>query len=136
MKPKSLIKNVLGLLASVLIFSTLNAQVVLNEFTAANYSNFGLGGGWTPDYEDWVEFYNPTGAAINIGGYWLGDNPADPQKYEIPAGTNVPANGYALILLSGTFEYDPGYLGEINSNFKVTQTNFESIVFSNPIGAS
>lgn len=135
MKPKSLIKNVLGLLASVFIFSTLNAQVVLNEFTAANYTNFGLGGGWTPEYEDWVEFYNPTGAAINIGGYWLSDNPTDPQKYEIPAGTNVPANGYALILLSGTFEYDPGYLGQINSSFKVTQTNFESIVFSNPIGA-
>ncbi|MFY7971078.1 MAG: lamin tail domain-containing protein, partial [Flavobacteriales bacterium] len=108
-----------------------NAQVVINEFCIANYSNWAL----TGEYEDWVEFYNPTGAAVNIGNYYLSDDPTDPTKWQIPAGYNIPANGYRVILLSGTGDYDPSYLGQNNTNFKITQTNGESIVFADATGA-
>ena len=108
-----------------------NAQVVINEFCIANYSNWAL----TGEYEDWVEFYNPTGAAVNIGNYYLSDDPTDPTKWQIPVGYNIPANGYRVILLSGTGDYDPSYLGQNNTNFKITQTNGESIVFADATGA-
>lgn len=116
-------------LALIASFSA-SSQVVINEFCFANYSDYAVGG----EFEDWVEFYNPTGAAVNIGGYWLSDNVLNPQKYQIPATVSVPANGYKLILVSGVGAYDPGFLGQTNTNFKVSQSDGEELVFSSPAG--
>lgn len=54
--------------------------------------------------EDAIELHNPTATAIDIGGWWLSDDydpAADPtlatlKKFRIPAGTIVPAGGYAV----------------------------------------
>ncbi len=43
---------------------------------------------------DWVEFYNTTGSSINIGGWYLSNDDANLKKYQIPAGTVIPAFGY------------------------------------------
>ncbi|MFM1931822.1 MAG: hypothetical protein RL226_1125, partial [Bacteroidota bacterium] len=117
---------------ALLITASASAQVVLNEFSAANYNNFGVGGGWTGEFEDWVEFYNPTGAGIDIGGYFLSDNVADPGKFEIPAGTVVPANGHLVVLCTGFFDENPNQFGYLNTNFKINQTQGESLIFSDP----
>ncbi|MFO1498751.1 MAG: lamin tail domain-containing protein [Verrucomicrobiota bacterium] len=45
---------------------------------------------------DTVELYNPTASDANIGGWFLTDDPSEPRKYRIPAGTTIPANGYIL----------------------------------------
>jgi parallel beta-helix repeat protein len=47
------------------------------------------------DPDGWVELFNPSSEAINIGGYYLTDNPADLLKYRIPDGTTVEGNGFA-----------------------------------------
>ncbi|MFA9221368.1 MAG: lamin tail domain-containing protein, partial [Sediminibacterium sp.] len=107
-----------------------SSQVVINEFCFANYSDYTVGG----EFEDWVEFYNPSASVVNIGGYWLSDDALDPMKYQIPATVTVPANGYKLILASGVGAYNPAYLGQTNTNFKVTQSNGEDLVFSDPAG--
>ena len=75
------------------------AQVVVNEFSCSNYT-LGVGG----DNEDFVEFYNPTGADIDLGGYFLSDNLANVDKFEIPAGTVVPAGGYLVVMCSAEGE--------------------------------
>ncbi|MGZ8938185.1 MAG: lamin tail domain-containing protein [Limisphaerales bacterium] len=49
-----------------------------------------------PPLEDAVEFYNTTGSAINIGGWYLSDSRNDLMKYRIPDGTTVPAQGYIV----------------------------------------
>lgn len=130
MKPKFTLNTLIlsGVMAMTSFLTS--AQVVLNEFSAANYNNYDLGG----EFEDWVEFYNPSAASVDISGYFLSDDPTNPEKWQIPSGITVPAGGYRLVLLSGTFDYDPGYLGQTNTSFKVTQTAEENIVFSNPIG--
>ena len=69
-------------------FAVLNAQVVINEFSCSNYS-LNIGG----DNEDFIEFYNSGAADVDLGGYFLSDQPSNPDKLEIPAGTNVPAGG-------------------------------------------
>ncbi|MFN8699747.1 MAG: CotH kinase family protein [Flavobacteriales bacterium] len=109
---------------------TVRGQVVVNEFCFANYTDYTISG----ENEDWVEFFNPGGAAFDISGYWLSDNAANPQKWEIPAGTTVPANGYRMVLITGHGDYDPNYLGNLNTNFKLTQTAGEELVFSNTVG--
>ncbi len=110
-----------------------SAQVVINEICIANYSDYGLPAGGN-NFEDWIEFYNPSGVAVDISGYWLSDNSTNPQKWSFPAGTSVPANGYRLVLLTGRGDYQPGYLGGLNANFKINQTGGEEIVFSNAGG--
>ncbi len=122
-------KNAVIFLALIASFSS-SSQVVINEFCFANYTDYAIAG----EYEDWVEFYNPTNAVVNIGGFWLSDNALNPTKYQIPANVTVPANGYKIILVSGVGAYDPGFLGQTNTSFKVSQSIGEEIVFSNPAG--
>lgn len=107
---------------------TATSQVVINEFCTANYNNWSPGGG---DFEDWIELYNPTGTAVDISGYWLSNRISNPTKWAFPAGSSVPANGYLVVLFSGTGDYDPNYLGYRNTNFRVTQTDGDDVVFSN-----
>ena len=106
-----------------------HAQVVINEFSCSNYT-LGVGG----DNEDFVEFYNPTAAPIDLGGYFLSDVPTNLDKFEIPAGTVVPAGGHLLVLCSGEGELPTNlYVGGfLNTNFKINQCQDESLVFCDP----
>ena len=118
---------------SVLLLAVvgLHGQIVINEFSAANYS-LGIGG----DNEDFVEVYNAGAGDVDMGGFFLSDNPDNPELFEIPVGTVVPAGGFIIIICSAEGEI-PGNLyvgGNLNTNFKVTQTEGESIVLSNASG--
>ena len=122
---------VLSFLSLAMFGSNGVGQVVINEFSASNYS-LNIGG----NNEDFVELYNPTGAPIDIGGYHLSDKVNNPTKFQIPAGTNVPANGFLVVICSGEANipanlYSGGFL---NTNFKITQCDEESIVFADPAG--
>jgi hypothetical protein len=62
---------------------------------------------------DWIELHNTTNAQINIGGWFLSDdNDGDPNrmKYEIAAGTSIPANGY-IVFTENTNFGNPSDLG-------------------------
>jgi hypothetical protein len=75
-----MILNVMKRLAVIFLALTASfsaySQVVINEFCFANYSDYAVGG----EFEDWVEFYNPTASVVNIGGYWLSDDALNPMK--------------------------------------------------------
>ena len=43
---------------------------------------------------DVIELHNPTGSAVNIGGWYLTDDKDVPKKFKIPAGTMIPAGGF------------------------------------------
>ena len=105
------------------------AQVVINEFSCSNYT-LGVGG----DNEDFVEFFNPTGADVDLGGYFLSDNLGNVDKFEIPAGTVVPAGGYLVVMCSAEGELPTNlYVGGfLNTNFKINQCQGESLVFADP----
>jgi hypothetical protein len=46
---------------------------------------------------DTIELYNPTGAPVDVGGWFLTDESHDPMKYRIPGGTIIPAGGYLVL---------------------------------------
>ena len=52
---------------------------------------------------DWIELSNTTGAPINIGNWYLSDSGEDLLKYQIPAGTVIPANSYLVLNEQQTF---------------------------------
>lgn len=60
--------------------------VVINEVLAHS----------DPPYEDAIELYNPSNDTVDIGGWFLSDDAANPRKYRIPAGASVPAHGYTV----------------------------------------
>ena len=108
----------------------LSAQLVINEYSCSNYNDYADQFG---DFEDWIELYNPTGAAVNTAGLFLSDNPSNPLKWPIPT-TNVAAGGYLLVFASDlNITNTPPY----HTSFKLRQSeNPESIVLSDAMGSS
>ena len=123
------------LILALSIFNFLSAQVVVNEFSAANYNQYSFGpfAGQT-EYEDWIEFYNPTLSSIDLDGYWLSDDYSNPQKWAFPSSTSIDGQGHLVVVLSGMGDFSPDENGNINANFKLKQTAGEEIVFSAPDG--
>jgi gliding motility-associated-like protein len=111
-------------------------QVVVNEVCASNRwinntppvpllsDNYG-------ENEDWFELYNTTGAAVDISGWWLGNRPGNPLKWQIPAGTSIPANGYKIVFCSKRDEASGGYL---HTNFTLQQTDDDHVMLSDAAG--
>ncbi len=54
-------------------------------------------------FEDAIELHNITSAPVDISYWWLSDSASVPQKFQIPAGTIVPAGGYRVF-----YEYQIG----------------------------
>lgn len=116
-------------LLGLLLCTALSAQVVINEFSAANYRQFfdGFGGD-----EDWIELHNITTLDLDIGGYFLSDKVDNPTKWEIPAGTVIPPNGHIVFWCSSRDEFD-GI--SWHTNFKITQTRSnEAVLLAAPSG--
>jgi hypothetical protein len=60
--------------------------VVINEVLAHSHSGDA----------DWIELYNTTDTAIDIGGWFLSDRSSDLAKYRIALGTVIAPNGYIV----------------------------------------
>ena len=60
-------------------------SIIMNEVLPA-----GAGTGF-------VEFFNPTGSTIDLGGYYLSDTPGNLTQFQIPGSLNIPASGIASI---------------------------------------
>jgi CotH kinase protein/Chitobiase/beta-hexosaminidase C-terminal domain/Lamin Tail Domain len=120
----------LCLFALVSISPYLSAQVVVNEYSAANWKQFPDN---HSDFEDWIELYNAGSAEVDLGGYYLSDKEDNPQKWAFKPGTIIGANGYLLVHCSGR---DTSQGTFYHTNFRLTQTNNspEHVVFSNPSG--
>lgn len=117
------------LLLSILCLSGLNAQVVVNEYSAANWKltvdNYGK-------HEDWIELYNAGSSAVNLSGWGLTDDDEELQKWQFPAGTSIPAGGFLTIWCSKRNQVAGGHY---HTNFSLTQTKGnDKIVLSSPTG--
>ncbi len=82
------------------------ADIVINEFMASN-SDYYQDPDEPGEYPDWIELYNTSGQAVNIGGWYLTDNAARPSKWQIAANTEIPANGYLFFMADSDPEQGP-----------------------------
>ncbi|KAA3635383.1 MAG: hypothetical protein DWQ02_09980, partial [Bacteroidetes bacterium] len=106
---------------------SINAQVVINEYSASNLESFLDNYGRT---EDWIELYNSSDLAVDISGYHLSDKEDNPGKWEIPSGTIIQPNQFLLFWCSGR---DEAADGNFHTNFKFAQTKGnEFVLFSDP----
>lgn len=61
-------------------------EVVINEVLAHT----------DPPFEDAIELHNPGQSPVELGGWFLSDDPAEPARYRIPDGTVLAAGGYQV----------------------------------------
>ena len=79
---------------------------------------------------DWIELHNTTNSAINVGGWFLSDSALDLKKYQIAAGTMIPARGYLVLYADQHFggAGNPGVttpftLNELGGSVRLTNSN-------------
>lgn len=89
-------------------------QLVINEIQAS-------GTPW-----DFIELYNPTSAAINIGGFKLYDSGGLPVAFIIPAGTSIASKGF-YVVETGTGS-PQGQFGISSSGEDITLVNTTDVI--------
>ncbi len=85
----------------------------ITEFLASNQDGIEDGDG---DRSDWIEIWNASGVAGDLGGWYLSDDPADLTKWTIPA-VDIGSSGYLIIFASGKDRTDPA--DDLHTNFKI-----------------
>ncbi len=89
-------------------FGTIAGEHPLVAINEANRS-FPVAAGTAP--RPWIEIFNPGGAAVDLSGTFLSDDPWNPRKALIPDGTVVPAGGFLPILTDRT---EPSTLPQVD----------------------
>ncbi len=98
-------------------------NVVINEVLAVNQHS---GSNPLSGFADWVELYNRSDLEIELGGFYLSDDPVDPAKWKIPGGTRIPGKGFLLF-------WADGKKTGLHTNFKLSGSG-ESVLFVAPDG--
>ena len=117
----------------ILLFigQSLLAQVVINEYSAANYSDYTDN---YSDYEDWFELFNSGDSPQELSGYFLSDKPNNLTKFQISNSLQLNVNSHIRIFASGR---DEEIGSDIHTNFKIHQTKGnEWIILTAPDGIS
>lgn len=107
---------------------SLNGQVVINEICASNSEILTDDDG---DYEDWIELYNAGDTPVNLEGWFISDDDAEPLMYILPEETLIGPGGFLLIWASGKDEV--GLSGGIHTDFRLSSAG-EPVLLSDASG--
>jgi len=102
-------------------------DVVINEVLAGNTVI-----NMDTDYykfSDWIELHNTTNQSLNISGFYLSDDAAEPTKWRIPAGTTLAANQYLIIWADKKDSKE----NELHANFSLSSKG-ETLTLANTSG--
>ena len=91
--------------------------VEISEFMAKNESTLATAEGL---YEDWIEIHNSSGAAVDLAGYYLTDNPSDLRKWQFPstaATSPLADDGYLVVFADDSVDAVVG--NELHASFKL-----------------
>jgi gliding motility-associated-like protein len=111
------------------IGQALLAQTVINEYSAANFTNYTDNYG---DFEDWFELYNTDNSSQNLGGYYLSDKSSNLTKYKIPNNVQIESNAQLRFFASGRNVQNGN---DLHTNFKIHQTKGnEWVILTAPDG--
>ena len=78
-----------------------------------------------PPQVDAIELFNPNSADVNIGGWFISDDPGRPKKFRIPDPTVIRAGGYQ-VFTEADFNATPG----VGTSFAFRSTGDEAWLFS------
>ncbi|MCP4846787.1 MAG: hypothetical protein GY899_02435 [Verrucomicrobiaceae bacterium] len=104
----------------------IHATPLITEFMSANDSVI-----YDEDSEssDWIEIHNPESSAVDLNGYYLTDDPGEPDKWQFPEVT-LPAGGYLIVFASNKDRN----VGELHTNFRLTTDAEGYLALTDPDG--
>ena len=118
-------------LAALIISQLINAQVLINEYSAANFSDFQDN---YNEYEDWFELFNTETESFDLNGYYLSDKSNNLTKYQINTPIVINSQDHLTIFASGRNTINGT---NIHTNFKIHQTKGnEWIILTAPDGTT
>ena len=91
----------------------LTGHPLISELVASNNNSHVDGDGADPD---WIELFNPTGADVELGGWYLTDDQQDLTKWRFPEFT-LPAGHFETVFASG--RNAPDRVGHLHTNFRL-----------------
>jgi hypothetical protein len=103
-------------------------RVLINEWLADNTG--GTVSGQTTTRSDWFELFNPAANVVDLSGFTLTDDLDRKNKYVIPTGTLIPAQGFLVVWADGLVDAADGAL---HVGFKLSKEG-ETIGLFNPVG--
>ncbi|MFN6117870.1 MAG: lamin tail domain-containing protein, partial [Flavobacteriales bacterium] len=106
----------------------MQAQVVVNEVCASNMNGYADNYG---EFEDWFELYNTTGAAVDISGWWVSNRAGNPLKWQVPAGTTIPAGGRQVFICIKRHSFVCAF---IHCSFNLNQAESDHVLLCNASG--
>ena len=81
----------------MLLSTLLEVVLIINEIMA---SNVGTTMSPATNFDSWIEIYNPGDQAVDLGGMYLSDDPANPTLWRMPGDVGiVPAKGFKVVWL-------------------------------------
>ncbi|MFZ5555000.1 MAG: CotH kinase family protein [Bacteroidota bacterium] len=89
-------------------------DIVINELMASNSVTVADDNG---EYNDWMEIYNNTSNAVNLGTLYATDDFTNNTKWKFPNSAVIPANGYLIVWLDEDTTQS-GY----HANFKLSSS--------------
>ena len=91
-------------------------QIVINEFLASN--DFGLADE-DGDSSDWIELFNAGDSAVDLSGWSLTDDVAEPSQWLFP-NRIIESHAYLLVIASGKDRRSDDPAQELHTNFKLS----------------
>jgi hypothetical protein len=95
--------------------------VVINEIMAANKTAVKDPNGQN---DDWIEFHNLNATPLDMSNFYLTDDVSKRGKWQFPAGTSIPANGYLIVWAD-----EDGNQTGLHANFKLSNSG-ETVILS------
>jgi hypothetical protein len=106
-------------------------QVVINEYSAANFDGFADNYG---DSEDWFEIYNNSAANVDLNNYYLSDKANNLTKWQFSSTVVIPPNDHLVVYCSGRNEITGN---NVHTSFKLHQTKGnEWVILTAPDGVT
>lgn len=85
--------------------------------------------------EEWIELYNNSPVAIDIGGWTITDNNGDGSSYTIPTGSIIEAGSYFTIAKDSTgFTNLYGYEADVYGTLPAMNNDGDSMILKNKSG--
>lgn len=81
--------------------SSFAGDLVINEFMASNDTTQADQDG---EFEDWIELYNNTNAALSLSGFHLTDDAEDLTKWAFPDDSSIDGDGYLIVWADGDLD--------------------------------
>jgi uncharacterized repeat protein (TIGR02543 family) len=102
-------------------------DLILNEIMSSNSATIADEDG---DFEDWIELYNAGTSAVDLEGYGLSDNYAQPFKWVLPAVT-LGAGELLIVWASGKNRVAPD--APLHTNYGISAAG-EEVLLTHPDG--